>query len=138
MTKNKNQKIQPKTKNFLILICSFGFWVLSFGFVLAGDATFNLTPPGIEKGETPEFMALLGWILKLLLGSTGILAFLMIVVGGLQYVAAGASGNPEKVQDARNRILMAIGGLLLALGSWLILSIINPDLLKLELKLPGA
>jgi len=119
---------------FLFMVLVFGFWFLVYP-VMAVNVDLNLTPPGIEKGETPEFSAYLQWLLRFLLGAAGILAVLMIIVGGAQYVLAGASGKPEDIKDAQTRIKMAIGGLVLALSSWLILSIINPDLLKL--KLPG-
>lgn len=118
--------------NFLFAVFIFSFLV--FNLALAGaDVNLNLTPPGIEKGQTPEFGAYLQWLLKFLFGAVGILTVLMIIIGGLQYVIAGASGNPENVKNAKSRIMMAIGGLLLALSSWLILSVINPDLLKLKL-----
>jgi len=32
--KTKNQKSQPKSQNFWILICGFGFWLLIFKFPL--------------------------------------------------------------------------------------------------------
>ncbi len=57
------------------------------------------------------------------------LAVLMIVVGGIQYSAS--SINPALKSEAKTRIYSAIGGLLLALFSYLILQTINPDLLAM-------
>ncbi len=55
------------------------------------------------------------------------LAVLMIVVGGIQYSAS--SINPGLKEEGKHKIAGAIGGLLLALFSWLILTTINPTIL---------
>lgn len=118
-----------------------------FYFPLAAFAVdFDLTPPGIGgiadpatgkiTATTPDFLEYLNWLYKVLLGSTGILALIMIVAGGIMYIFAGASGKPQDVSKAKTMILSAIAGLLLALGSWIILNTINPDLLKNTLNLP--
>lgn len=60
-----------------------------------------------------------------------ILSITMIVIGGIQYIASGIS--PSQKNDAKQRITYAIGGLLLALMSFLILQTIDPDLVKLQL-----
>lgn len=98
----------------------------------------TLTPPGVEKGEIPNFMVYLDWLLSALFFAVGISAVLMIIIGGVGYVLTSAQGKPNDVKDAENRIKYAIGGLLLALASWLILNTINPDLLKKGLTLPPA
>lgn len=121
------------SKNNKILIILF---LLSFPLIIFAD-DFSLSPPGFTEGETPEFLTLLGWILKAAIFTVSILAMLMIIVGGVQYVLAGSTGNPDKIGDAQSRIMMSIYGILLALSSWLILNTINPDLLKLELNIPG-
>ncbi len=64
------------------------------------------------------------------------LALLMIAIGGIQYISSFAS--PSGKGDATKRIWGAIGGLLLALFSWLILSTINPDLLSPTFTAPEA
>lgn len=55
-----------------------------------------------------------------------ILSIIMIMIGGLQWLTAG--GNASKVGAAKNRINGAVVGLLLVLGSYLILSTVNPNL----------
>ena len=62
------------------------------------------------------------------IGLAAVLAVLMIVVGGVQYVAGAAS--PSARSDAKNRVQNAILGLLLALGSWLIVYTINPNIIN--------
>lgn len=98
----------------------------------------KLSPPGFGEGVTPDFLEYMGWALKILFFAVIISAVVMIVIGGLEYVIAGSTGNPENIKNAQNRMTMAIGGVLLALASWIILNTINPDLLKTDIKLPGV
>jgi len=94
-----------------------------------------LTAPDTAEGKTSDFTDLLHWLLSFMLYAAGILAVLMLVIGGVQYVLAGSMGNPEKISDAQSRLLSALGGLVLALGAWIILYTINPKLLNIDLNL---
>ncbi len=58
----------------------------------------------------------------------------VIVYGGMRYVVS--AGNPAAMEDAKEAIWAAVYGLALALGSWLIINIVNPDILVL--KNPGV
>lgn len=60
------------------------------------------------------------------IGVAGILAVLVLVVGGFQYIAGAAS--PSARSAAKDRITYAVIGLILALASWVILNTINSDL----------
>ena len=85
-------------------------------------------------GVSPEGGGLvnyINYIFNAALGIGGILAFVMIVVGGVKLMVSG--GNPSKISDAKDQITSAIIGLLLLLGSWLILNTINPQLTVLTL-----
>lgn len=63
-------------------------------------------------------------------GIAGILAVIMLMWGGIEYMTSEAVGNKE---NAKSRITSAIIGLLIVLMSWLILYTINPDILRLNL-----
>ena len=56
--------------------------------------------------------------------------FGILVFAGLEYLSS--VGDPQKLKKARKRILSGFAGLLLLLGSWLILNTINPDLLRIR------
>lgn len=62
-----------------------------------------------------------------------ILAVIMIGVGGFMYIVTSA-GNAGKLANAKEIITSAILGLVMALLSWLILFVINPDLVGNTLK----
>ncbi|MFO0718597.1 MAG: hypothetical protein U0522_01025 [Candidatus Paceibacterota bacterium] len=72
-------------------------------------------------------------IFKLLIGVAGALAVVMIVVGGIQYMSTDAIYGKK---DGKEKINRALGGLLLALTSWLILNTINPKLLEIKALIP--
>ncbi len=76
---------------------------------------------------------------KLAMGFGAVAAIVMLVIGGFQYMTQDAVGGQK---EARSRIQGAIFGLILLLLSYLILFVINPDILKstekFEKKLKGA
>lgn len=68
---------------------------------------------------------------KLGIALAGVLAFLMIVIGGFQYLSTDAMTGKE---EGKERIERAVGGLVLALASYIILYTINPNLVELDLE----
>ena len=78
------------------------------------------------------------------LGAVGIAALLMAIVGGYFYVTS--AGNTSRVSKGKELITDAILGIVVAFCAWLLLYIINPDLvnvnlgslLNLETKLPES
>jgi hypothetical protein len=79
------------------------------------------TAPGAYIANFYQFALLIG----------GILAFGAIVFGGVKYVAS--AGNPSAQSDGKEWIWGALIGLLLLAGAYLILEVINPQLLNLNL-----
>lgn len=72
---------------------------------------------------------LVGKVFSILLSLSGGIAVLLIIAGG--YQLAVSQGNPEKVKEARERIVAAITGLLFIIFSVLILRVIGFDILRL-------
>lgn len=71
---------------------------------------------------------------KVGVAGAGVLAFLMIVWGGFTYLSTDAITGKE---EGKAYIERAIGGLILALTSFIILNTINPDLVELDLTFGG-
>jgi hypothetical protein len=69
-------------------------------------------------------------LIKLFIGICAVLAMIMIVMGGIQYMT---SELPSMKSDAKGTISRAILGLLLALASYAILNTLNPNLLQIGL-----
>lgn len=72
---------------------------------------------------------------KLAIAAAIILAVLMIIVDGFKYMTSEAIGNKK---DALGGIRSALFGLLLLLGSYLILYIVNPQILNLGVLSPNG
>lgn len=85
-------------------------------------------------GRPGSFPAYLMAVYKFGLWAIGICALLMITIGGYMYLAS--AGNKASAETAKKVITDAIAGIILALVSWLLLYLINPDLVKLTF--PGT
>lgn len=109
----------------------------------AGEVTYTLSSP-IPGGGTGQqqisgadsLVQYIKFLFPFMLSIAAISALVMFITGGVQYALGGAS--PEQMKGARERISNAIWGLLLAVFSVLILQTINPELVKLDLKLDNA
>lgn len=74
-------------------------------------------------------MSLVKDLIKLALGISGGLAFLMMVLGAYQMLTS--AGNPDTLNAGRERLTSAIIGLLFVIFSILLLQIIGADILKI-------
>ncbi len=67
---------------------------------------------------------------KYAVGIAGVMAAVMMMIGGFQYLIAG--GDATRVAKGKEKISDAVLGLVLVLGTYMILSVINPDLVSLS------
>ncbi len=99
--------------------------------LFAQDFTSLTGIPAIQGATTADgFTELLNYIYRLAIGAAAIIAVFQIIRSGFEYL------NFESVTDkknARNRILMAFGGLLLALSPVIVFSVIDQRIYSLEL-----
>lgn len=65
------------------------------------------------------------------IGMAGVLAVIVIITAGFQWMSSG--GNSQIISSAQKRIFGAIVGLIIAVGSYTILNLINPALVNLRL-----
>lgn len=125
-----------KLKQILALFFIVSLFFLSVSFVLANDVQKRgleiKYPPihGIEitTSTTIETYALYIFSIAMIIGA--ILAFAVLIFGGFRYLTS--AGNPLAMAEARKWIWGAILGLILLLCSWLIIGIINKEILKPE------
>jgi hypothetical protein len=119
-------------KKLILALIILAFLVLPV-FDFAQAYTLLEPLPGLKATDQTKGVTLsdyLGWLFPFVISAAAILAVLMIVIGGIELMAGG---NEKLRTDAKDRIWSAIWGLLLALSAWLILSIINPNLVNMEL-----
>ncbi len=122
----KNKKIQLII--FIGLIITIGLFC-SFD-IQSVSADYKWTPmqeiPTTSGLESPTtFGKYVVAIYEFLLSIVGIVAMVMIIIGGFRYMTS--TGNASAMADAKDMIFSALLGLGLALLSWLILYTINPD-----------
>ena len=86
--------------------------------------------PGLPTSGTVNLSMYLVGIYNFLLSIVGIVAVMMLIIGGMRYITA--AGNQAAAGDAKDIISNAIIGLLLALLSWVFIATINPDVLYIK------
>ena len=99
---------------------------------LAAPATYDLLAPiGTLSGKVTLTSYLQG-VFQTAIGITGVLAVIMIVICGISLMGTGSVAGKS---EAKQCIWNAVFGILLAIGSWLLLNTINPLLLKNDAQL---
>ncbi len=79
--------------------------------------------PANEPADFGDLEILIGNILSLITTAGAIVLFIMLLIGGFQFLTAGA--NPEQTQQAKKTITTALIGLILIIGVWFIFRIIE-------------
>jgi len=122
------------------IINNFDLASLNFFGIDTVDATLtnlNLDYPklgGVDIATTTDkqgaLSRLLMWFYYFLLAISVIAAFIQVVWGGVEW--ASSSGDPGMIKDAKDRLWLAIIGLIIVLGSYLFIQLLNPDILNLK------
>ncbi len=99
--------------------------------------TPSITIPGSQfVAGTPvrvEFETIGDYIVAVytfFVGIAGIMATIMMMYGGLKYVVS--FGSAQRMSDAKDQIVSALMGLLIAIGSYMILVTISPRLVEFQ------
>ncbi len=136
-----------KNKIFLLLFCLF-FLFANFSFVSANngvhedysgkvkfvpqigipDSKFEAGKEVVVDGGT--FIDYLKAIYMWAVGAIAIIAIVMIMIAGFQWMTA--AGNASAIGQAKSRISSSLIGLLLAIGAYSLLNFVNPSLVHLR------
>lgn len=84
---------------------------------------------------TTDIQTYIPGIFNLTIGIAGVLAVLMILIGGVEYITTDAIQGKH---DGKKRINNALLGLLLVLVSWILLRTINPKLTEFNLAIKST
>ena len=76
-----------------------------------------------DPAKISDIEGILERIITLLAPAAGIAFFLMMLVGGYQFLTSG--GDPKSAGAARNTLTFAVIGIILVVASWLILTLIR-------------
>ncbi|HEX9664198.1 MAG TPA: hypothetical protein VGA49_00025 [Patescibacteria group bacterium] len=125
----RNKKIILKILSVFFLVFVFG--ILLSGLVLAQEtASIKLNVPFGGLGTASNYAEYIAALYKFGVAAAGVVAVVMIMIGGIIWIVA--AGNASKIGQAQNLITNAIIGLIMILGSYVLLNTINPDLVKLR------
>lgn len=78
---------------------------------------------------TPSPQGLIRTMFRLVLGLSGGIALILIIISGYKFMASG--NNPESFQAAKDTLVSAIVGLLFIIFSFVILQVIGVDILRI-------
>lgn len=95
--------------------------------VSATPAFAQFAPPGVPE----DICTLIGNVLTFIYSIAGLIALVLLILGGIQYMSSG--GDKVAVEQARGRITAAIVGLLIVFGAWLVINqLILGQVLRVE------
>lgn len=89
--------------------------------------------PGQAGFGLPQFVK---YIFIFAIGGVGVVGFIAIIFAAFSLITS--AGNPQKAADSKDKIVSALLGILLLLGSVILLNLINPDLLKFKINIFGG
>ena len=120
-----------KLSNYLIsgLLISSIVAVMAQAPVLAANIFDGGLQSGLQQGKTSEMpttifgnTGIFTRIVSVMLFTVGILSVIMLIFGGLRYIIS--NGDSKKVEAAKNTILYAIIGLIVAIMSYAIVNFV--------------
>ena len=121
------------SKRFLLLALGGVAFCCVIAFSDAALAQYTYTPleeiPGSPKDG--DFVKYVMAIYKFAMWAVGLAAILMLTIGGFMYMSS--AGNKALAESAKTVIKDALFGLLMALLAYLLLFVINPDLVNVNL-----
>lgn len=117
--------------NIPIVAVVSALMVAAFLSVPVGAGEINVFPNEACNGDTTgicgdgadsELTAIIGVVIRLMIFVAGIIAVIMIIIGGIKY--ATSNGDSSSISSAKNTILYAVIGLAVAIMSFAIVNFV--------------
>ncbi|MEA3292859.1 MAG: pilin, partial [Patescibacteria group bacterium] len=107
-----------------IFCLSLIFSLFTIGFVFAQEVEY----PQIKQGmETPSsFETFAKYVFNFIVVCSGLIALAALMWGGFKYLTS--MGEPKRMEQGKKQILYGFLGVIILLGSYVILATINPQL----------
>ena len=120
-------------RKYLRIVLPIMLLVVVFGLAVVPEVSALTLQEGAEAakcdgcpsdlfGETGAFRQITNTILYIV----GVIAVIMLIIGGIRYVISG--GDAKKVTDAKNTVLYAIIGLVIAVFAYAIVNFVITSL----------
>ena len=123
---------RKKITSTIVFLALFSFLFISTPIIAQGlevDYPKVGTKTITSETEMPEYI---NYIFNLAIIIGVIVSIGALIYGGFGYLTS--AGDPGKLQDAKDRIFGSLLGLIILLGSYLILNIVNPQLTVVSLE----
>ncbi|MBI5732121.1 MAG: hypothetical protein HY982_02050 [Candidatus Magasanikbacteria bacterium] len=119
-----------KKKVLSLVLSLFLVTVLALPILVSAEANLDL---GINYGTytglgTKDVRETVGSIINVAMGLLGIVAVVIILIGGFEWMTAG--GNEEKTGEAKKRILAGVIGLAIILSAYAIAKFVVSNLMS--------
>lgn len=142
--------MKRKTKKIILLI-------LALSFLFRGSATLaaeiEILYPNVPGAEPPQifmekinsgeyerkqaFPLYLKYVYHLLIFTTGLACFYALVSGGVTYLISGVTTSAVQAKTALDKISAGLMGVGIILSTYIILQVLDPNLLVFEMESPG-
>ncbi|MBI4407397.1 MAG: hypothetical protein HY565_02750 [Candidatus Kerfeldbacteria bacterium] len=99
-------------------------------YVPGPESAYSLEQPFAGEDSVKNIGEYIQLVYRFALGIVGIIAVVLIMFGGLRWMAA--AGNESIITEAKEIVTSAVTGLVIALLSYVILAFINPQTLDLS------
>lgn len=123
-------KIKLFARLFLVIFLFASFALPAFALVVDDEPVADPFGIGAVGDNTDlgnkDLKETIGAIIKVALGFLGVIAIVIVLIGGFKYMTAG--GSDEKVQDARKYIVSGIIGVAIILSAYAITSFVITNL----------
>ena len=117
----------------LIAVAIVSFSLLAFGVDASRMPIPQAGDEAVDQSTLPGYIkALYNWALAII----GVSALIVVIFGGYRLMTS--AGNPEAMKGAKQMITQALIGLGFALSIFLILNLIDPDLVTLDFEVPNS
>ena len=119
-------------KKIYFVIFIFLFLLSAFAFGAGTEIGYPSVPSATAPTSNTTFPEYAKYLVNLGLIISGIVAFGVLVRAGFLYLTS--AGNLDQIEQAKRKIVAGLLGLIIILGSYLILYTINPELVEWGLK----
>lgn len=97
------------------------FYFIRFAQLIDGSDV-NVPNKGLSPGNSQALSGTIKTVMSIVFGTLGAIAVLIIVIAALQYVIS--AGDPQRINKAKNTIIYAVIGLIVAVLSYAIVEFV--------------
>lgn len=125
-----NKNLAKKVLFAFYLITIIGIIAAYSPLAMADNfSSLPYVPGGPRPGDIKGVSDLISYIYNLAFWLVGLAVFVQVIRGGL-LIFFFAAGNASKISEGRAMIFNSVIGFVLLVAAYLILNVINPDLVK--------